>query len=122
MPMKPLSHSQRQRAARQRQYRQDYDHTTRARDPGLARAKRIRSSQRWRHVRARHLARHPFCESAEAGHGPLVVAPEVDHILPLRQYPERAFDEANLMSLCRDCHARKSARERQVYARASARV
>lgn len=33
---------------------------------------------------------------------------EVDHILPVRSHPERAFDLSNLQSLCVTCHSRKT--------------
>ena len=34
----------------------------------------------------------------------------VDHVLPWRDMPEIAADESNLVSLCRSCHAKKTAR------------
>jgi 5-methylcytosine-specific restriction endonuclease McrA len=33
---------------------------------------------------------------------------EVDHVLPVRTHPERAFDLDNLQCLCGPCHARKT--------------
>jgi 5-methylcytosine-specific restriction protein A len=33
---------------------------------------------------------------------------QVDHIVPVRTAPERAFDPANLQTLCRACHAAKT--------------
>ena len=32
----------------------------------------------------------------------------VDHILPLSEYPELAFELENLQTLCRDCHTDKN--------------
>ncbi|MBD2840769.1 HNH endonuclease [Erythrobacter rubeus] len=36
---------------------------------------------------------------------------EVDHIVPVRDAPERAFDLENLQTLCCSCHARKTKKE-----------
>lgn len=36
---------------------------------------------------------------------------EVDHIEPVRDAPERAFDLDNLMTLCGPCHGAKTRRE-----------
>jgi 5-methylcytosine-specific restriction endonuclease McrA len=33
---------------------------------------------------------------------------EVDHVQPVRDAPERAFDPANLQVLCAGCHTRKT--------------
>lgn len=33
---------------------------------------------------------------------------EVDHIKPVRHAPDRAFDPANLQTLCASCHTRKT--------------
>ncbi|MDJ1008660.1 MAG: HNH endonuclease signature motif containing protein [Paracoccaceae bacterium] len=33
---------------------------------------------------------------------------QVDHIEPVRDAPERAFDPSNLQTLCRSCHAAKT--------------
>lgn len=36
---------------------------------------------------------------------------EVDHIKPIRDYPEGAFELANLQSLCGSCHSKKTIAE-----------
>lgn len=36
---------------------------------------------------------------------------DVDHIVPHRGDPELLYDEANLQSLCHECHSKKTARE-----------
>jgi 5-methylcytosine-specific restriction endonuclease McrA len=33
---------------------------------------------------------------------------EVDHIIPVRDAPEKAFDPNGLQTLCRSCHTRKT--------------
>jgi len=38
---------------------------------------------------------------------------EVDHILPKSVYPELKYDINNLMTLCPNCHRRKSIKERK---------
>ncbi|MBN3756058.1 HNH endonuclease [Paraburkholderia sp. Tr-20389] len=63
---------------------------------------------RWRAIRARQLRHHPLCaECLRLGH--ITEATEVDHILRLEEGGTDA--DANLQSLCHDCHARKTAKE-----------
>ncbi len=64
----------------------------------------------WRVFRLAYLSRHPLCVSAEHAH--LVVATEIDHILPLRDRPDLKFQESNLQALCKSCHSRKTSSER----------
>lgn len=90
---------------------------TRADTPEQREADRMRSSRRWRNVRAIVLGREPMCRACAAlGHER--AATEVDHIEPLvvsiragRQL--MAFTESNLQPLCEPCHDAKSARERR---------
>ena len=113
MPTRPRSHSE--RLGRQAADRA-YDQTQRRQDPALALAKQIRSSTRWRRVRARVLSRDPLCRDpfgVHAATGRVATTVEVDHIVGLRERPELAFDETNLQGLCAPCHARKSALERR---------
>lgn len=113
MPTKPLSHSQRLRAQRLLPRDRTYDQTTRRQDPALWRAAQIRSSGRWRKVRAMKLAQQPWCEDPYQRHGTeTVTATECDHIEGLRYRPDLAYTLENLQSLCSACHARKSAGER----------
>ena len=64
----------------------------------------------WQKCRAMHIAREPLCR--ECGkEGRLVSATEVDHIKPLAAGGDR-YDPANLQSLCRSHHARKTWREK----------
>ena len=93
-----------------------YDQTTRKTDPALARAKQLRSSGRWRAVRALVLGQAPLCAdpySLHAATGQAVLATEVDHIVGLRDAPLLAFTLSNLQGLCAQCHARKSQAERR---------
>lgn len=64
---------------------------------------------RWRKLRNRFIREHPLCIHCKA-EGRTKEAEEVDHIIPLRQGGAR-LDPANLQSLCRRCHQRKTARE-----------
>lgn len=60
---------------------------------------------RWRSLRARWLAAHPACARCGA-RGPRL---HVDHVVPVRLAPRRAFDATNLQTLCPSCHRRKDA-------------
>lgn len=73
------------------------------------------STARWRRFRAAWLAQNPLCvgwpDACDA------VANQVDHIIPLFRFmpgPEREaarFDQNNVQSLCKACHARKTSQE-----------
>lgn len=83
----------------------------RAADPALDLARRIRSSARWRKVRALKLARDPLCADCR-GRGFVEAATQVHHLEPLARRPDLAYAMANLLSLCTACHARREAQER----------
>lgn len=73
-----------------------------------------RSTQRWRRVRARVLARNPLCGDPFGLHaGRIVPATQVDHKLGVWERPDLVYDEENLQSLCSACHSRKNALERK---------
>lgn len=62
-------------------------------------------------LRPAQLTREPFCrECAKAGRR--VRATVVDHIVPHRGDWALFTDSANLQSLCKQCHDRKTMRER----------
>lgn len=62
----------------------------------------------WCKIRNRYIQAHPWCVEC-LKHEKMTVASEVDHILPLSC--GGTHDEANLQSLCKSCHSRKSAKE-----------
>ena len=61
---------------------------------------------RWQALRADFLRRNPLCKTCEAK-GRVKPANEVDHIKPRAQGGSDA--DANLQSLCKPCHSRKTA-------------
>lgn len=60
----------------------------------------------WRRIRAAKLARDPWCEDPYRLHDGLVLAREVDHIIPRARGGTN--EDENLQSLCRTCHQRKT--------------
>lgn len=62
---------------------------------------------RWRRVRLLHLRNNPLCRMCLLD-GVVTAATMVDHIVPIADGGEK-LDDDNLQSLCRDCHARKTA-------------
>lgn len=64
----------------------------------------VTRSRRWQALRFLALRRDGFKCVACGARGRL----EVDHIAPVRDAPERAFDLDNLQSLCPACHGAKT--------------
>ena len=62
----------------------------------------------WQKLRAWHLRQHPLCADCEA-RGTTAPADDVDHVVPIAVDPSRRLDPTNLRSLCRACHAAKTA-------------
>jgi len=68
----------------------------------------------WRRLRARHLARFPWC-ACKGGTGRRphdgcgLLATDVDHIESVRDNPARRLDPTNLRSFAHACHSRRTA-------------
>lgn len=62
----------------------------------------------WARRRAAWLREHPLCSHCHQA-GRVQAAAEVDHVIPLAD--GGADDDSNMQSLCRDCHAAKTAAE-----------
>jgi 5-methylcytosine-specific restriction endonuclease McrA len=61
-------------------------------------------TKRWKLLRLEILERDDFACVKCGARGRL----EVDHIRPVRDCPEQAFDPANLQTLCPSCHTAKT--------------
>lgn len=70
----------------------------------------------WDRYARSYLVQHPYCAMCSKPHRPKL-AELVDHIIPVEVAPERFRDPDNHQSLCRSCHAAKSAEDRIRYAR-----
>ncbi|MEP0322884.1 HNH endonuclease [Bauldia litoralis] len=69
-------------------------------------SRRVTKTRRWKALRLEALRRDGFqCGECSAP------ANEVDHIRPVRDAPELAYDLENLQSLCGSCHSRKTIAE-----------
>ena len=79
-------------------------------DDAAMERKRVYCSRRWRRLRNWILDRGPLCVACEA-QGVVRAAQAIDHIVPLRDAPDRAFDESNLQPLCHACHNAKTMSE-----------
>jgi 5-methylcytosine-specific restriction endonuclease McrA len=67
-------------------------------------SRHVTRGPRWKALRLQALRRDGWaCVECGARH-----RLEVDHIEPVRAAPERAFELANLQTLCGRCHARKT--------------
>lgn len=105
MPWQPIKG----KSAHAKSADKEYDNTRRKFDPRLAEAKRIRSSSNWQKVRENKLSAEPLCYDPFGEHKQFnicVPAETVHHKYGLDFYPELAYVESNLCSLCNHCHAR----------------
>ena len=73
------------------------------------------NTARWQKLRRWQLQSYPLCRYClEIGKTAAATIP--DHIVPVAQAPERAFDPDNLQPLCESCHNRvKQSEERTGY-------
>ncbi len=111
MPNDLPKRSDRMASIRGREGDRAYD-KRRRRHPLQGAAARIRSSARWRKVRAATLRDHPTCVACERA-GVRQLATQVDHVVPLVEALGLAFEPSNLEPLCTRCHAIKSQAERR---------
>jgi len=65
------------------------------------------ASSVWKALSRAHRLQNPWC-SLCASEGRSTPAVQVDHIVGIRQAPDRALDPENLQSLCMSCHNRKT--------------
>ena len=72
-------------------------------------ATRSRYGKSWRQVRKRYSQQHPLCEMCLA-QGKAMPMDHVHHIVPLSQGGSN--EESNLMSLCKSCHSKIHACEK----------
>lgn len=70
-------------------------------------SRKVLKDRRWSGLRLQALRRDGF-QCVECG---TRVGLEVDHIKPVREAPEKAFDLNNLQVLCKRCHSAKTRRE-----------
>lgn len=66
--------------------------------------KEIYFTRRWRNLRDRIRERDGHLCSECKGNGLTVAGIDVHHIKPIMEFPELAFNEDNLILLCRPCH------------------
>ena len=66
----------------------------------------------WQKLRVMHLRQHPLCEICKSA-GVIREAELVHHLKSVNDRPDLRLHADNLVSLCRDCHAKVTAKERQ---------
>jgi 5-methylcytosine-specific restriction enzyme A len=80
------------------------------RNPNQKLSARARGYDRdWDKLRAAILAEEPLCREC-ARHGIEHPAQTLDHVIPIRNAPERRLDPTNLQPLCCPCHRAKTNR------------
>jgi len=73
---------------------------------------RVYGNMAWRRLRRIKLNANPLCEIHLAMiPQQLVVASQVDHIIPVKMKPELRLVYENLQSLCETCHSKKTREE-----------
>ena len=65
----------------------------------------------WRRLRHAKLVADPFCQIQT--HCPGFIATEVDHKIPIKDWPEGRLEWDNIQSTCHPCHSAKTMRERR---------
>ncbi|MCY1296492.1 HNH endonuclease [compost metagenome] len=65
---------------------------------------------KWQKARERFLAKRPLCRMCSE-QGMVVVATDVDHIIPHRGDQALFWDEGNWQPLCHSCHSAKTQTE-----------
>ncbi|MCY1310866.1 hypothetical protein D9M68_764060 [compost metagenome] len=65
---------------------------------------------KWQMARERFLAKHPLCRKCSE-QGRVVVATDVDHVIPHRGDQALFWDERNWQPLCHSCHSVKTQTE-----------
>jgi 5-methylcytosine-specific restriction protein A len=73
----------------------------------------------WKRIRLQALKRdYHLCQTCLRATPPRFnPAVDVDHVIPIRVAPDRRLDLSNLQSICRECHAKKTAFEKTRQAR-----
>jgi 5-methylcytosine-specific restriction protein A len=66
---------------------------------------RLYRTKRWRNTRAAQLRRHPLCQCPDPSCE--LIATDVDHLVAIADGGD-PWNPANLQSLTRECHARKT--------------
>lgn len=73
--------------------------------------RKLIDSHRWRKLRRSYMLRHPLCEVCLDKHNRTRPATEVHHKKPIEDVmgnmplmESLAYDEGNLISVCRECH------------------
>jgi 5-methylcytosine-specific restriction endonuclease McrA len=74
----------------------------------------------WERLRDLHKFNEPLCRHCLAK-GLVVPMDEVDHIIDIAVRPDLRLDDANLQSLCKSCHSRKTRLNQNALARVGAR-
>ena len=84
-------------------------HKSHAQDKWAQAEKNKVYDRRWATVRLLYLRDNPLCVDCEAK-GIFTAAEEVHHIKKAKLFPELRLEPSNLMSLCKACHAVRTAR------------
>ena len=72
--------------------------------------RRQRRTYRYQQARAKFLAENPLCLLCD-DQGIVTAAAELDHVIPVRDAPNRFWDRTNWQPVCRSCHEEKTAGE-----------
>ena len=88
--------------------RQEWRVQNARRDPAL---RAFYDSAGWKALRRAYRASHPLCETCLT-EGRETPTQQIDHVVPVRDAPDRALDETNLRALCVSCHSRRTMTDR----------
>jgi len=69
--------------------------------------KQFYQSPEWNQTRKVVLTLQPYCQEC-LKEGVTTIGNEIDHIIDLKEAPERCIDVTNLQTLCKEHHGRKT--------------
>jgi 5-methylcytosine-specific restriction protein A len=88
-----------------------FDEITHVNRPELVSSAKKLYDRRWTKARLRFLAEKKYCSNKKEHGAVLVLACEVDHVIPHRGDVKLFWDMSNWQALCKACHSRKTASE-----------
>ena len=73
--------------------------------------RQARNTTRYKQERDHFMSSNPLCAECRK-RGIVILAQELDHIVPVHRAPEKFWTKANWQALCKPCHEAKTRQEK----------